>query len=341
VLTRLKLEPAGCTFDPDSLVPGRLPDVFPGCPVLILGRYRGLPDGGVALQAADAASQPWSVVVHATRSDSPALSAVWARGQVRKLEDRYLTGGDRADLERRVVETSLRFGVLSRFTAFVAVDRSEVVNPGGQVREIVQPVEMPEGWGEALITGALGAMPLTGVPSSVVSCSALECAEDLCRMEGPPPSASRRAKARRSYFGKQPSWLSRLLNWFFGRRQHVQDPASSPVTDLEACRKKTQELLRILETTLTKDHVSRRSVLVQVAEQLEELLRGLFRLNILTTEVQRLGELMLKLQPIRGNTGASPDEIEQLWNEAEAALRAFLNGGGTAAPEERREGFWK
>jgi Flp pilus assembly protein TadB len=49
-------------------------------------------------------------------------------------------------LENRIVETSLRFSVLSRFTAFVAVDRSEVVNTDGKVQRITQPVEAPAGW---------------------------------------------------------------------------------------------------------------------------------------------------------------------------------------------------
>ena len=40
VLTRLRLEPAGLRFDPESL-PGRLPDVFAGSPVQLFGRYSG------------------------------------------------------------------------------------------------------------------------------------------------------------------------------------------------------------------------------------------------------------------------------------------------------------
>ena len=36
--------------------------------------------------------------------------------------------------------------MLSRFTAFVAVDRSEVVNAGGQQHRVIQPVEIPAGW---------------------------------------------------------------------------------------------------------------------------------------------------------------------------------------------------
>jgi hypothetical protein len=66
---------------------------------------------------------------------------------VRTLEDRFVIGdGDREALEKEIVGLSLRFGVLCRFTAFVAVDRSEVVNEGGRQHRVTQPVEAPAGW---------------------------------------------------------------------------------------------------------------------------------------------------------------------------------------------------
>ncbi|HEY7424790.1 MAG TPA: VIT domain-containing protein [Gemmataceae bacterium] len=154
VLTELRLEPAGLKFLPDSVVPGRLPALFAGTPLLISGRYRGDADGAIALQARDAARQMWSVEVRGRRVDNPALTAVWARGRLREMEDRYVIGtGGQAALEREIVATSLRFGVLCRFTAFVAVDRSEVVNPGGQVHGVVQPVEQPAGWETQTLCG--------------------------------------------------------------------------------------------------------------------------------------------------------------------------------------------
>ena len=52
--------------------------------------------------------------------------------------------GDR-ELEQRIVAESLRFGVLCRFTAWVAVDE-RVVTEGGQPHRVVQPVELPSGW---------------------------------------------------------------------------------------------------------------------------------------------------------------------------------------------------
>src|SRR5207237_10267117 len=92
----------------------------------------------------------------------PALPAVWARGKLRELEDRYLVGGsDRTRLEKDIVALSLRFGVLCRFTSFVAVDRAEVVNRGGEQHRVTQAVEIPAGWAEARAASTLcGAMPM-------------------------------------------------------------------------------------------------------------------------------------------------------------------------------------
>ena len=95
------------------------------------------------------AGQAWREAVVPSVRDNPAIAAAWARGQVRQLEDRYAAGrGDRSALEQTIIATSLRFGVLCRFTAYVAVDRAAVVNEGGEVHQITQPVEMPAGWGE-------------------------------------------------------------------------------------------------------------------------------------------------------------------------------------------------
>src|SRR5690606_27292752 len=57
--------------------------------------------------------------------------------------DRYACG-ERA-LESAIVDTSLRYGVLCRFTAFVAVD-SRVTAEGGPKHHVIQPVETPSGW---------------------------------------------------------------------------------------------------------------------------------------------------------------------------------------------------
>src|SRR5262249_44945074 len=92
------------------------------------------------------------------------VTAVWARAHLRDLEDRYAslpygTGGE--ELEKRIVAASLRFGVLCRFTAWVAVDE-RVVAEGGPVHRVVQPVELPAGWAMPMAAPMAASMTMAG-----------------------------------------------------------------------------------------------------------------------------------------------------------------------------------
>ncbi|GIJ47737.1 hypothetical protein Val02_46230 [Virgisporangium aliadipatigenens] len=155
LVTDLSLEPLGLTVEPGTVAPARLPDLFPGVPLVIRGRYSahaaGAADAAVLRvrgRAADGGA--WDAEPAATRHDNPAVTSVWARAHLRDLEDAYLVGADpgRSSLERRIVDTSLRFGVLCRFTAYVAVD-PRVVAEGGPGHRVVQPVEPVDGWDNA------------------------------------------------------------------------------------------------------------------------------------------------------------------------------------------------
>lgn len=103
VLTELGLESQGLRIDRESLVPDRLPDLFAGTPLTVMGRYTGASEGRLSLRGTDSAGGKWAESVEAIACENPAIGALWARGQLRKLEDRYALGrGDR----RRLAETS-------------------------------------------------------------------------------------------------------------------------------------------------------------------------------------------------------------------------------------------
>ena len=114
----------------------------------MLGRYKGHAVGRLSVRAREPGGGAWSEAVAGRPRENPAIASAWARGQVRKLEDRYVAGTrhDLDELERQIVSVSLRFGVLSRFTAYVAIDRSAMTNTTGKLHRITQPVESPEGW---------------------------------------------------------------------------------------------------------------------------------------------------------------------------------------------------
>ncbi len=110
LLTGLALKAEGFAIEPDSLVPDKLPDLFSGAPLLVLGRFRGHAVGRLGVRARDTSGSEWRHTLEGRIRENPAIAAVWARGQVRKLEDRYVVGaGNLNELERqtrRHVDTS-------------------------------------------------------------------------------------------------------------------------------------------------------------------------------------------------------------------------------------------
>jgi Ca-activated chloride channel family protein len=380
VLTGLRLEPAGLEVDSPTVVPGRLPDLFAGAPLLILGRYRGGARGSITVKAQDAAGRLWSEAVQASSSASAAISSVWARGQVRELEDRYVTGrGDHDRLEKQIVQTSLQFGVLCRFTAFVAVDVKEVVNPSGQVHRVTQPVEAASGWAmlgtdreEALreTVGYRGAMP-AGFASSVRSVmralrrdASMDMGDPMCAMTpGPgdtgmfaalPPQALPPAgQVPAASSGSGPASGSRKragirgkLGGLFGRRH---EPSKSPPPlpperiDLTAYRRRAMDLLKRLHSAQGSSAANRLTALGVLAVQLAALVEDLQTIGVPVAEVRPLEDLLNELRGLLAGKGAGESSIAQLWTRVEEVLQEFCQGHGTgAAPAgKRRKGFWK
>jgi Ca-activated chloride channel family protein len=158
VATELQLVGDGFAIDLSSVAPQRLPDVYAGAPVTVLGRYFGSAARAVVELRGTSLGEPLHVRI-ASAGDLPrggpiarAIPASWARAKIRDLEDLYAAGG-RGTLESEIVALSKRYGVLSRFTAFVAVDRAAVVNPGGLLHQVVQAVDAPASWGPAAAPG--------------------------------------------------------------------------------------------------------------------------------------------------------------------------------------------
>jgi Ca-activated chloride channel family protein len=146
VLADLELVPQGLDVVPDTVAPARLPALLAGAPLTVHGRYRGAPGGALTLRGRRPGGEPWQTTVPLTPAGDASLAKVWARAHLRDLEDRYAAGAAHdAELERRIVATSLEFGVLSRFTAFVALD-TVVVERDGRLHRVTQPVDLPHGW---------------------------------------------------------------------------------------------------------------------------------------------------------------------------------------------------
>lgn len=152
VLTDIVLKPKGWQIVDGSLEPEGGATLYPGQFTVVGGRFvASMPIDSLAVEVEGRLldGTVWSTTLQARPGDHASLLALWGRAKVRALEDRYvvsLSDADRAKLEQEIVRVSLDSGVLCRFTALVAVERNRVTNEGGRVLQVVQPVELPEGW---------------------------------------------------------------------------------------------------------------------------------------------------------------------------------------------------
>ena len=190
LVTAVTLAADGLQIEPGMVAPSLQPDLFPGVPLTVAGRWRGHPGGAITVGGISADGEPFQSRVAATLGGNPASTAAWARAHLRDLEDRYasLTGygaGELDRLEQQITAVSLRYGVLCRFTAFVAVD-SRVVTDGARPHRVTQPVELPAGWSPTGAGPQTAAMPLAAMRPSAMGAAA---------MPPPPPMAMRSGRA--------------------------------------------------------------------------------------------------------------------------------------------------
>ncbi len=148
LVTGLRVESATLELITDETAPARRPDLFPGTPCYLSGRWRaGAPPTALTLTVRGDGGFSEQVAVVTVTADR-AVRTCWARARVRDLEDRYAAGAGEPELAERIVAVSLGHQVLSRFTAFIAVDRTRRAEFGSP-QPVTQPVELPSGWAAA------------------------------------------------------------------------------------------------------------------------------------------------------------------------------------------------
>jgi Ca-activated chloride channel family protein len=156
LVTGLHVESGQLELGADDTTPARMPDLFAGAPCTLAGRWQAAaPPASVTLTVRGDGGFCEQVTVQTVAAD-PAVRTCWARARVRDLEDRYAAAAG-PELADKIVAVSLAHRVLSRFTAFVAVDRTRRTELGAPL-PVIQPVESPAGW-----ASAAAAMPLHSV----------------------------------------------------------------------------------------------------------------------------------------------------------------------------------
>ena len=127
-----------------DVYPSRLPDLFVGRAVTVTGRYRG-EAGDVAISGSAGGERIEVALQHNSRAGPASLRQLWARLRIADLMDRRDRDTEPPDrLGGMIQHTALAYGLMSDYTAFVAVDASQPV-AGGLGMTVAQPVPVPEG----------------------------------------------------------------------------------------------------------------------------------------------------------------------------------------------------
>lgn len=130
-----------------DVFPRQVPDLFVGRPVILTGRYTGeLPKTVMVEGRVGGETKRFPVPVDADNPaavETRALPLVWARMKIAELAERAITQPN-ADLAQEVRQVAMEYGLMSSFTAFVAVD--SLTRTAGEFGTTVNvPVPVPDG----------------------------------------------------------------------------------------------------------------------------------------------------------------------------------------------------
>lgn len=144
VLTSVKAHFTG--LDVHDVQPPQLPDVLGERPVIVFGKWRGEPRGEVVIEGVTPAGpyrQSLPVAGIATQ-DTAALRHLWARHRIQSLTDQEgQEGGD--SLRKAITELGLKYGLLTQYTSFLAVDHVVRNTQAASTPAVDQPQPMPQG----------------------------------------------------------------------------------------------------------------------------------------------------------------------------------------------------
>ena len=132
--------------DTDSL-PGRLPDLYDGEPILIAARLPVGASGPVVLTGT-LAGKPWRRTLTLAPNDDPpaGVPALWARRKVEALEDTAFAGGKVEHIREQVIQVALTHSLVTKYTSLVAVDATPARPESAPLAGGQMPTNLPKGW---------------------------------------------------------------------------------------------------------------------------------------------------------------------------------------------------
>ncbi len=169
LLTDIEIDFGGLEVADVYPAPNAIPDLFSAQPLILNGRYTGSGAGVITLRGRTAEG-PYEKRINVTfprkNEMHDVLAPLWARTQIAAIMDRdwigIQQGRPATDTQRAITDLGLKFGLMTQFTSFVAVEE-RIVNQGGRQTTVQVPIEMADGvsyegiFGDDEVRGAIGA----------------------------------------------------------------------------------------------------------------------------------------------------------------------------------------
>ena len=129
-----------------EMYPGRIPDLFVGRPVILTGRFKG--DSSTTIHVkGNIGDMTQDIAIAADLGNSAAthsgIACVWARKKIETLGTQA-TYDTNPDLPGEIKQVALEYGLMSAYTAFIAVDSSRKTS-GDHGVTVNVPVPVPDG----------------------------------------------------------------------------------------------------------------------------------------------------------------------------------------------------
>ena len=129
-----------------DMYPGRVPDLFVGRPVILTGRFKGSSSTTIHVKG-KVGEMTQDIPIAVNLEDSTAthsgIACVWARKKIETLGSQA-TYDRNPDLPGEIKQVALEYGLMSAYTAFIAVDSSRKT-AGDHGVTVAVPVPVPDG----------------------------------------------------------------------------------------------------------------------------------------------------------------------------------------------------
>ncbi len=129
-----------------DMYPQQIPDLFVGRPIIVTGRFKGKTDGRIRVRG-KVGDKSCEIKIAPIADDRmgthEGIAYVWARKKIEQLASRTTWDND-PDLPGEIKQVALEYGLMSAYTAFVAVDSSRRTE-GDHGVTVVVPVPVPHG----------------------------------------------------------------------------------------------------------------------------------------------------------------------------------------------------